>query len=137
MENLRRRISPDDGITVRRLVPNLFQQYRSGASFSALPLDVWYAPVSDTKADIARCRLRARSDILQCERQRHLYCRWNLAAESGEVVKRLDTRNEEIGAALYGCESGQALYLSSDWPFRDRDIVAAVLSADHWIAFVA
>jgi hypothetical protein len=30
MANLHRRISPDDGITVRRLVPRLFQQYRPG-----------------------------------------------------------------------------------------------------------
>jgi len=32
----------------------------------------------------------------------------NLAAESGEVMKRPDTQKEEIGAALYGRESGQA-----------------------------
>jgi hypothetical protein len=61
----------------------------------------------------------------------------NLAAVSGEVVKRLDTRKEEIGAALYGRESGQALYLSSDWPLRNSYVVAAVLSTDHRIAFVA
>ena len=52
----------------------------------------------------------------------------DLAAESGQVVKRLDARKEEIGAALYGRESGQALYFSSDWPFRNSYVVAAVLS---------
>ena len=30
----------------------------------------------------------------------------NLSAEGGEVVKRLDARKEEIGATLYGRESG-------------------------------
>ena len=63
--------------------------------------------------------------------------RTRFSAESGEVVKSLDTRKEEIAAAFYGRESGQALYLSSDWPLRDRHIVGAVLSADHRIAFVA
>ena len=60
-----------------------------------------------------------------------------LAAESCEVVKRFQAWKEEIGAAFYGRESGQALYLSSDGRLRDRHIVAAVLSADHRIAFVA
>ena len=60
-----------------------------------------------------------------------------LVAESCEVVKRFDTRKEEIAAAFYGCESGQALYLPSDGPLRDRHIVAAVLSADYRIAFIA
>jgi tripartite-type tricarboxylate transporter receptor subunit TctC len=36
MANLHRRISPDDGITVRRLVPRLFQQYRSGTAASII-----------------------------------------------------------------------------------------------------
>jgi len=63
--------------------------------------------------------------------------RFNLAAESGEVAKRRDTRKEEIGAALYGRESWKALYLSSDWPLRDRHVVASVLSSDHRIAFIA
>ncbi len=35
MANLRHRISSDDGITVRRLVPSLFQQYRSKALINA------------------------------------------------------------------------------------------------------
>ena len=60
-----------------------------------------------------------------------------LGSDCGEVAKRLDTREEEIGAAFYGRESRQALYLSSDRPLRDGHIVAAVLSADHRIAFIA
>ena len=60
-----------------------------------------------------------------------------LAAESGQVVKRLDTRKEEISAAFYGRESGQSLNLSSDWPLRNSYVVAAVLSADYRIALVA
>ncbi len=60
-----------------------------------------------------------------------------LASECGEVVKRLNTWEEEVGAAFYGRESRQALYLSPDRPLRDGHIVAAVLSADHRIAFVA
>ena len=63
--------------------------------------------------------------------------RLNLAAESGEVAKRRDTRKEEIGAAFYGRESGQSLNLSSDWPLRNSYVVAAVLSADYRIALVA
>ena len=59
--------------------------------------------------------------------QSHGAGRTKISAESGEVVKRLDTRKEEIGAALYGRESGQALYLSSDWPLRDRHVVACRL----------
>ena len=59
------------------------------------------------------------------------------SAESGQVLKSLDTRKEEIGAAFYGRESGQALYLSSDWPLRNSYVVAAVLSTDHRIAFVS
>ena len=77
------------------------------------------------------------SQPLQARSAQCLRYRLNLAAESGEVVKRLDTRKEEIGAALYGRESGKALYLSSDWPLRDRHVVAAVLSSDHRIAFIA
>ena len=42
-----------------------------------------------------------------------------LATESDEVVKRLETWKEEIGAAFYGRESWQALYLSPDWPLRN------------------
>jgi hypothetical protein len=61
----------------------------------------------------------------------------NLTAEGGQVAKRLDTREEEVGTALYGRESGQAPYLSSDRVLRDRQIVGAVLSADHGIAFIA
>ena len=61
----------------------------------------------------------------------------NLAAERGKVAQRLDTRKEEVATALYGRESGQALYLSSDRTLRDRQIVGAVLSADHRIAFIA
>ena len=60
-----------------------------------------------------------------------------LVAESCEVVKRFETWKEEIGAAFYGRESGQALYLASDWPLRNSYVVAAVLSTDHRIAFVA
>ena len=60
-----------------------------------------------------------------------------LASECGEVVKRLDTWEEEVGAAFYGRESRQALYLSPDRPLRDGHIVAAVLSADHRVAFIA
>ena len=60
-----------------------------------------------------------------------------LVAESCEVVKRFEAWKEEIGAAFYGRESGQALYLSSDWPFRNGYVVAAVLRTDHRIAFVA
>jgi hypothetical protein len=60
-----------------------------------------------------------------------------LAAESGQVMKCLDTRKEEIAPALNGGESGQALYLSSDWSLRNSYVVGAVLSADHRIAFVA
>jgi hypothetical protein len=60
-----------------------------------------------------------------------------LVAESCEVVKRFETWKEEIGAAFYGRESGQALYLSPDWPLRNSYVVAAVLSTDHRIAFVA
>ena len=59
------------------------------------------------------------------------------SAESGQVLKRLDTRKEEISAAFYGSESGQSLNLSSDWPLRNSYVVAAVLSADHRIALVA
>jgi hypothetical protein len=61
----------------------------------------------------------------------------DLAVESGEVVERLDTRKEEIAAAFYGREGWQTLYLSSDRPLRDRHIVAAVLSTDYRIAFIA
>ena len=60
-----------------------------------------------------------------------------LASECGEVVKRLDTWEEEVGAAFYGRESRQALYLSPDRPLRDGHIIAAVLSADHRVAFIA
>ena len=75
----------------------------------------------------------------RCRLGQHNVCahRWNLAAESGEVAKRRDTRKEEIGAALYGRKSWKALYLSSDWPLRDRHVVASVLSSDHRIAFIA
>jgi hypothetical protein len=59
------------------------------------------------------------------------------SAESGQVLKRLDTREEEISAAFYGRESGQALNLSSDWALRNSYVVAAVLSADYRITLVA
>jgi hypothetical protein len=42
-----------------------------------------------------------------------------LAAESDEVVKRLETWKEEIGSAFDGRESGKALYLSPDRPLSD------------------
>jgi hypothetical protein len=60
-----------------------------------------------------------------------------LAAESCEVVKRLETWKEEIGATFYGRESGQSLNLSSDWPLRNSYVVGAILSADYRIALVA
>ena len=50
MANLRRRISPDDGITVRRSGPNLFQQYRSFASLPIPPRHVRSSPKSVTKS---------------------------------------------------------------------------------------
>jgi hypothetical protein len=83
--------------------------------------------------------MRPAALLNSCTLGQHNVCAYllKLAAESGEVVKRLDTRNKEIGAVLYGRESGQALYLSSDWALRDRNIVGAVLSADHRIAFIA
>src|ERR1700733_3697558 len=61
----------------------------------------------------------------------------DLAVESGEVVECLDTRKEEIAATFYGREGGQTLYLSSDRPLRNSYVVAAVLSTDHRIAFIA
>ena len=61
---------------------------------------------------------------------------YNRREQQGSL-KRLDTWQEEIGAALDGREGRQPLYLSSDWPLWDRHIVGAVLSADHRIAFIA
>jgi hypothetical protein len=65
------------------------------------------------------------------------FSNFDLAVESSQVVECLDTRKEEIGAALHSCESRQALYLSSDRPLWDRHIVSAVLGTDDRIAFVA
>ena len=48
------------------------------------------------------------------------YLRLYLPAESGQVAKRLDTRDEEVGTASYGRESGQAFYLSPDRALRNR-----------------
>ena len=63
--------------------------------------------------------------------------RLNLAAESGEVAKRRDTRKEEIGAALYGRESRKALYFLSNWTLWNRKVKRAILGTDHRIVFIA
>ena len=49
------------------------------------------------------------------------------------MLKRLDTWKEEVGATLYGRESGQALYLSSDGTLRNRKVKRAILGTDHRI----
>jgi hypothetical protein len=53
------------------------------------------------------------------------------------VLKRLDTWKEEVGATLYGRESGQALYLSSDGTLRNRKVKRAILGTDHRITLIA
>ena len=58
----------------------------------------------------------------------------NLAAESGEVLKRFDTWKEEVGAALHGRESGQALYLLTDGTLRNCEIECTVSRTDHRIS---
>jgi hypothetical protein len=50
-----------------------------------------------------------------------------MSPDSGKVLKGLDTWKEGVIATLCGGESGQALYLSSNRPLRDRHIVGAVL----------
>jgi hypothetical protein len=61
----------------------------------------------------------------------------NLAGESGQVLKRLNTWKEEVGAAPYGRKSGQALYLSSDWSLRNCKVKCAILGTDHRIMLIA
>ena len=63
--------------------------------------------------------------------------RLNLAAESSKVLKRLDAWKEEVGPTLYGRESGQALYLSSDWSLRNCKVKRAILGTDHRIVLIA
>src|SRR5262249_25148057 len=53
--------------------------------------------------------------------------RLSLTAESGEVLKRFDAWKEEVGTALYGRESGQALYLLADRTLWNRKVKRAVL----------
>src|SRR5262249_29783156 len=60
-----------------------------------------------------------------------------LAAENSEVLKRFDPWKEEVGPTLYGCKSGQALYLSSDWSLRNCKVKRAILGADHRIVLIA
>ena len=63
--------------------------------------------------------------------------RLKLAAESSKVLKRLDAWKEEVGPTLYGRESGQALYLSSDWSLRNCKVKRAILGTDHRIVLIA
>ena len=53
------------------------------------------------------------------------------------MLKRFDARKEEVGTTLYGRESGQALYLSSDWSLRNCKVKRAILGADHRIVLIA
>src|SRR5262249_27509126 len=61
----------------------------------------------------------------------------NLASGRGEVLKRVDAWEEEVGPTLYGRESGETLYLLSDGTFWNCKVKRAVLSTDHRIALIA
>jgi hypothetical protein len=47
------------------------------------------------------------------------------------VLKRPDTWNEKICAALHGRKSWKALYLPSDRAPRDCEVIVAILGADE------
>jgi hypothetical protein len=51
-------------------------------------------------------------------------------------VKRLDARKEEIGAALYGRESREPLYLLADRTLWNCKVERAILRADHRIVLI-
>jgi hypothetical protein len=53
------------------------------------------------------------------------------------VLKRFDTRKEEVGAAFYGRECRKALYLLSNWTLWNREVKSAILGADHRIVLIA
>ena len=61
----------------------------------------------------------------------------DLAAKSGKVLKRFDAWKEEVGTALYGRESGQALYPLTDRALWNGKIKRAILCADHRIVLIA
>ena len=54
-----------------------------------------------------------------------------------QVPQRLESGQEEVGAAPHGGERRQALDLFPDRPLRDREVERAVLRADDRIALVA
>jgi hypothetical protein len=60
-----------------------------------------------------------------------------LAAESGKILKRFNTRNEEVGSSSYCCEGGKALYLLSDRTLWNCKVKPAILGADHRIVLIA
>src|SRR6202008_1910799 len=53
------------------------------------------------------------------------------------VLKRPDTWNEKICAALHGRKSWKALYLPSDRASRDCEVIGAILGADEGITLIA
>jgi hypothetical protein len=52
-------------------------------------------------------------------------------------LKRPDTWNEKICAALHGRKSWKALYLPSDRAPRDCEVIGAILGADEGITLIA
>ena len=59
------------------------------------------------------------------------------AIKRREVSKRLEAREEKIGAAFQSGEGRQAGDFLSDRTLRNCEFKRAVLSADDWIVFVA
>ena len=59
-----------------------------------------------------------------------------VAAESGKVPKRFNTRNEKVGSSPYCCEGGKALYLLSDGTLWNCKVKRAILGADHRIVLI-